>query len=57
MPGPGGPRGRANFLTEEEKKNTPKITKELLTRIFAYLGFAQQTKNITNSTCRAWFMV
>ena len=21
------------------------------------LGFAQQTKNITNSTCRAWFMV
>ena len=37
MPGPGGPRGRANFLTEEEKKNTPKITKELLTRIFAYL--------------------
>jgi ATP-binding cassette subfamily B protein len=37
MPGPGGPRGRANFLTEEEKQNTPKITKELLLRIFAYL--------------------
>jgi len=37
MPGPGGPRGRANFLTEEEKQNTPKITKELLLRILAYL--------------------
>ena len=37
MPGPGGPRGRANFLTEEEKQNTPKITRELLLRIFAYL--------------------
>ncbi len=28
------PRG---FLTEEERKNRPKITKELLSRIFAYL--------------------
>ena len=37
MPGPGGPRGRANFLTEEEKKNTPKVTKELLQRVFSYL--------------------
>lgn len=31
---PGGPRG---FLTEEEKKNKPKITKELLLRIVKYL--------------------
>ena len=37
MAGPGGPRGRNNFLTEEEKKNTPKITKELLARVFSYL--------------------
>ena len=37
MPGPGGPGRRANFLTEEEKKNTPKITKELLRRVFSYL--------------------
>lgn len=31
---PGGPRG---FLTEEEKKNKPKVTKELLVRILRYL--------------------
>jgi len=37
MAGPGGPRGRAMFLTEEEKKNTPKVTKELLLRVFSYL--------------------
>ena len=37
MAGPGGPRGRASFLTEEEKQNTPKITKELLLRVFSYL--------------------
>ena len=36
MGGPGGPRG-AQFLTEEEKSNRPKVTKELLSRIFAYL--------------------
>ncbi len=30
----GGPRG---FLTEEEKKNQPKVTKELLLRILKYL--------------------
>ena len=30
----GGPRG---FLTEEEKKNKPKLTKELMFRILAYL--------------------
>ncbi len=30
----GGPRG---YLTEEEKKNKPKLTKELLFRILAYL--------------------
>ena len=29
-----GPRG---FLTEEEKKNMPKVTKELLLRILSYL--------------------
>ena len=31
----GGPGGR--FLTEEEKKSQPKVTKELLFRIFSYL--------------------
>ena len=31
----GGPGGR--FLDEEEKKNAPKVTKELLLRIFSYL--------------------
>ena len=29
-----GPRG---FLTEEEKKNMPKVTKQLLRRILSYL--------------------
>ena len=37
MPGPGGPGRRANFLTEEEKQNSPKITKELIRRVFSYL--------------------
>ena len=37
MPGPGGPGRRASFLTEEEKQNSPKITRELLVRIFSYL--------------------
>ena len=37
MPGPGGPRGRAGFLTDEEKKNAPKITKALVARVFSYL--------------------
>ena len=32
-----GPRGRASYLTDEEKKNSPKITKELLLRVFSYL--------------------
>ena len=32
----GGPGGR--FLTEEEKKSQPKVTKELLFRIFSYLN-------------------
>ena len=38
MPGPGGmgPMGRG-FLTEEEKANPPKVTKELLKRVFSYL--------------------
>ena len=36
MPPVGGPR-RQSFLTEEEKKNRPKVTKELLMRIFSYL--------------------
>ncbi len=36
MAGMGGPRRQA-FLTEEEKKNRPKVTKDLLARIFAYL--------------------
>ena len=37
MPGPGGPRGRAQFLTEEEKQNSPKVTKELIQRVLSYL--------------------
>ena len=37
MPAPGGPRGRGHFLTEEEKQNSPKITGELLKRVFSYL--------------------
>ena len=32
----GGPMGRG-FMTEEEKKNRPKVTKELLLRVFSYL--------------------
>lgn len=32
----GGPRG-GQFLSEEEKKNAPKITRELLVRVFSYL--------------------
>ena len=36
MPGPGGMRGQ-QFLTEEEKANAPKVSKELLTRILGYL--------------------
>ena len=35
MRGRGGPGGR--FLDEEEKKNAPKVTKELLLRVFSYL--------------------
>ncbi|HAG56497.1 MAG TPA: ABC transporter, partial [Ruminococcaceae bacterium] len=35
--GPGGMRGPNRFLTEEEKKNRPKITSKLLKRIFSYL--------------------
>ena len=33
----GGGRGRNMFLTDEEKQNAPKITKELLQRVFSYL--------------------
>ena len=32
----GGPGGR--YLTEEEKKNQPKVTRELLVRVFSYLA-------------------
>ena len=32
----GGPMGGA-FLTEEEKANQPKVTKELLVRVFSFL--------------------
>ena len=34
MPGPGR---RVNYLSEEEKQNAPKITKELIRRVFSYL--------------------
>ena len=37
MPGPGGGLGPRGFLTDEEKKNKPKITKSLLLRILSYL--------------------
>ncbi len=39
MPGPMGGGGRVGrgYLTEEEKKNAPKITPELLKRVFSYL--------------------
>ena len=37
MAGPQGPRGPVKFLTEEEKKSMPKVTKELLLRILSYL--------------------
>ena len=33
----GGPRSRGMYLTEEEKQNAPKVTKELLFRVFSYL--------------------
>ncbi len=32
-----GPRGARSFLTDEEKKNMPKVSAELLKRIFSYL--------------------
>ena len=35
--GLGAPRGARGFLTDEEKQHMPKITKELLLRIAAYL--------------------
>jgi len=37
MPGPMGGLGPRGFLTEEEKKNVPKLTKGLIKRIAAYL--------------------
>ncbi|MBR0482002.1 MAG: GNAT family N-acetyltransferase [Firmicutes bacterium] len=37
MPGPGHGMGPRGFLTEEEKANKPKVTKELLGRILGYL--------------------
>ncbi len=36
MPGPRGPMGRS-YLTDEEKKNAPKVTPALLKRILSYL--------------------
>ncbi len=36
MQGRGGPM-RGSYLTDEEKKNTPKVTKALLERVFSYL--------------------
>ncbi len=37
MPGGRGSLGPRGFLTEEEKQNMPKVTKELLVRILSYL--------------------
>ena len=42
--GMGGPMG-GQFLTEEEKKNQPKVTPELLKRVFSYLK--PYTKQLT----------
>ncbi|MBE6727939.1 MAG: ABC transporter ATP-binding protein [Ruminococcaceae bacterium] len=36
-PGGFGPRGPRSFLTEEEKRNKPKVTKSLIKRILSYL--------------------
>ena len=36
-PGMGGPMGRNNYMTPEEKANAPKVTKALLKRVFSYL--------------------
>ncbi len=33
----GGPMGRGSYMTDEEKKNAPKVTKALLKRVFSYL--------------------
>ncbi len=46
MPPIGGPR-RQSFLTEEEKKNRPKVTKEMLKRIFSYLKPYRKPGNIS----------
>ena len=36
--GPGGMgRGMRGFMTEEEKQQAPKVTKELLVRVFSWL--------------------
>ena len=37
MAGAHGPRGPIKFLSEEEKQNAPKVTRELLLRILSYL--------------------
>lgn len=37
MPGPSGRLGPRGFLTDEEKKNMPKVTWPLIKRIFSYL--------------------
>ncbi|MCR4621064.1 MAG: ABC transporter ATP-binding protein/permease [Clostridiales bacterium] len=37
MQGGRGHMGRASFLTDEEKQNTPKVTGALLARVFSYL--------------------
>ena len=37
MAGGPGPRGPVKFLSEEEKKNMPKVTKGLILRILSYL--------------------
>ena len=44
MAGPGpGRMGPTRFLTEEEKQNMPKVTKELLARIISYLKPEDET--------------
>ena len=37
MAGPHGGLGPRGFLTEEEKQNKPKVSKELIVRILSYL--------------------
>ena len=53
--GPGGPMG-GQYLTEEEKKAQPKVTKALLLRVFSYIApyWKQMIVVLAAGTCRCW---